>query len=102
MPAHRSFQVASADEADEPITFDLLDETFTAYPARLPASVVLDANVPTAKAGTNSTLEFFKAVLGDDYERFSELVHRPDVSIRAQVLTDIATWIQEEGAGRPT
>lgn len=83
----------------DPVKFSLAGEEFECLPA-LPAGVVADL---PEMISTRALIGFIKGVLidGDD-ERFEEAIHRRDVIVTQDHITDVFNWLCEVYGDRPT
>lgn len=113
---HRSF-TPSKKAKKAPITFELYDETFEAYP-ELQGTVILefaskmsaasaggdddDSDDRSGAAAASLIVDFFKIALKpESHERFLVLTHDPERIVDAEVLTSIVGWLMEEYTDRP-
>lgn len=105
---HRSFGKKTTKKL-EPITFDVFDESFEAYP-QLQGIVILEYVAAIAESDESNgaeaavmILDFFeKALVPESYERFLKLTHDPDTIVEADELTEIVSWLMEQYTDRPT
>jgi len=102
---HKNFG-SPKNESLEPLTFDLYDETFTAYP-EIQGAKLLDfsrlVGSDDQSASTGALLDFFETVLEkDSYERMQELWDDPERIVPIETLSDIISWLVEEYTDRPT
>ena len=110
---HRSFTKKDQKPA-EPITFDIYDEVFEAWP-RIQGAVILefaaqmaelssdddDENTTSGAAAAGLLLEFFNnALKPDDLVRFKTLIHDPEKIVEAEELADIVGWLMEQYTAR--
>ena len=90
---------------NEPITFKLHGEEFTAVPEIQGAtlmSFVERAGSNDPAAGAKLTVEFFKSVLVDEsWERFEALTTSKTKIVPVELLADIVSWMIEEYTNRP-
>lgn len=108
----KSFQVASAAQADMPVEFELnwqlpdgtlgSPEIFTAYPGRIPGATLLSLANMMVDQNSVAMFELFRAALGDDFARFETLIRDPSRHVTAETLAEIVSWLGEEASGRPT
>jgi hypothetical protein len=90
----------------EPITFDLYDEDFSAYPEvqgvqLLEFSKKISSESQTVVTG--ALLEFFEQVLyPESYERLVELWNDPKRIVPIETISDIVAYLVEEYTDRPT
>ena len=102
---HKSFGTPQGLNV-EPLTFDLYDEEFTAYP-EIQGSKLLQfsAHVGSDEQGESSEalLGFFETVLHpESYERMNLLWNDPERVVPIEMLSDIISWLIEEYTDRPT
>lgn len=116
---HRSFTRDHLQKR-EPITFDIYDETFEAWPS-LQGVVLLEFvaelnkfNGPqdgedsetaadTGAAAAAVLLSFFDhALKPESLERFKALTHDPERVVEIDDLNEIVSWLMEEYTSRPT
>lgn len=77
--------------------------TFRCLPEISVAAVQEISSATDSGAGTKVLVPFLeRCLVADDIERFREVVHGSTVFITMNVLSDIALWLVEEYAGRPT
>jgi hypothetical protein len=99
------FEVAVREQRGEPVTFVLLDETFTCVedPGAMPllelaAASELDTD---SVEGLAATYEFIRCVISDeDWPRFRKLCMRSRVGV--PTLMKVVTGLVAAIAGRPT
>lgn len=104
---HRSFTPKKKNET--PLTFDLFDEVFEAYPA-VQGTVVLefvasiaDTDEDNGAGAAAAILGFFEKTLKpESLKRFTALTHDPERVIDAEELSEIVGWLMEEYTDRPT
>ncbi len=100
----KSFAAAVADHEEEPIVFDLAGGAPFSIERPLSGYLIAKLTAKGAEGGGQAFagfFEFLKAVLGDEeFERFeAEMIEK---KFGVKELTDVASYIIEEGAGRPT
>jgi hypothetical protein len=102
MARHKSFGSPSAELEQEPITFDLYDETFTCK-AAVQGSVLLGFGRDTKDNASEAVLNFFSLVMSDEeYEKFEDLINSEDKIVPAETLGEIAGFLVSEYTARPT
>lgn len=107
---HRSFSVKSSQKDSnanpvEPITFDLLDKTFTAKPVL--QGIVLLEFLESAVDGDVKSIIAFKTILKEalgeeEYARFYDTLKNAEDEVDLAVLAEIVTFLVEEYSSRPT
>lgn len=115
---HRVFGNAQKQEKkSDPVTFDLLGETFTCK-KKMPGAAILtfvhEADSGEGSRATDALVNFIKRCLknSDERDRFEELYNRepPDSDdgevdievVEIEDLGEIAGWLVEQYSGRPT
>lgn len=115
---HKSFTPKNRKKSP-PLTFELYDETFKAYPD-LQGAVILDFAASMSESNTqidgddedaggaggaaaaNLIVTFFeKALLPESLERFNKLIRDPDKIVEAELLAEIVGWLMENYTSRP-
>lgn len=102
---HKDFGAKQAS-TDEPVTFTLDGEDFTCRP-RVQGGLILkfvhDADSDSGgKAAGALTWFIRKALVKDDRERFDTLLEDEDRLIDVETIGEVAAWLMEMYAGRPT
>lgn len=111
--SRKSYQSAKGAKQDEPMEFDVDDESFTAYPHRVAAGVLIDFQGLQVTRDPEAMWSFFRSAMtgkrqedgtfGEgDFERFQEYVNSPAHPIEAEVLGDIIKDMVEFTTGHPT
>jgi hypothetical protein len=111
---HKSFTPKNRKKST-PLTFELYDETFEAFPD-LQGAVILDfaASMSTSNSkidededgvggaeAANLIVTFFeKALLPDSLQRFNKLIRDPDTIVEAELLAEIVGWLMEQYTSR--
>ena len=98
---HKSF-TPKARKASAPLSFELYDKTFDAYPD-LQGSVILEFAASMAGDGEDGggasaalIVDFFKKALKpDSFKEFDELTHDPEKIVEAGELAEIVGWLME-------
>lgn len=104
---HKSFTPKNR-KSPEPLTFDLYDQTFTAYP-ELQGMVILDFAAAMAPGGDEDesgndagliSAIFDEVLEPESLERFKKLTRDPKTIVPAELLAEIVGWLMEEYTGR--
>ena len=111
----RTFKIARDAKADVGQVFDLEwesadgadagtggSEEFKAYPGRIPGAVIMDVPNMMVDENTVAYWNVFRHALGDEFDRFSAIIHDPKRLVPAETLSEILSWLFEEATGRPT
>jgi len=102
---HRTFTSAAPTQTD-PVTFDLNGHVFTCK-AALPGAVLLDfvAEADSGDGGRAAAVlvTFIEtALIPDDVDQFRFVVRDAETAIPVETIGEIASYLVEEYAGRPT
>jgi hypothetical protein len=103
---HKDFSGGKKITDFEPLTFTLNKKKFTAKPA-IQGSVLLEfvasADSDSGGAAATALYSFFEDVMEpDEYKRFMDVLKDPKVIIDMGLIGEIASWLVEEYATRPT
>lgn len=106
MPRHKDFSGGKRLSDYEPLTFTLNGQDFTAKSA-IQGSVLLEfvaaADGDSGGAAATALYRFFEDIMNtDEYERFMKVLKDPEVIIDMEMIGEIASWLVEEYASRPT
>jgi hypothetical protein len=90
----------------EPISFDLLGQTYNCQPT-IPGAVLLRFIARTGTDQMSATADeflafFVHALVPADYERFEAVINDRDIVVSADTLTSIVSWLIEQYGERPT
>ena len=106
MTRHKDFSGGTKVEDFEPLTFTLNGSQFTAKPAIQGTALlefVANADAENGSAAATALYDFFKSVMeAPEYERFMVLLKSEDVIIDMELIGEIAGWLVEQYATRPT
>lgn len=102
--SHKSFAAAVANKKKRPLTFDIAKgEKFT-IERPLPGFALANLAAKGDSGGgeaVSAFIEFFEAVMDpEEFLRFKETANAERLDL--ETLIDIATYVIEEGSGRPT
>ena len=102
----RDFGRTKTIDEFEPVEFVLNDETFHCKPA-VQGGVLLKfvarADSESSGAAAEAIYEFFEKVMEpSEYLRFMEVLEDPKVIIEMDTIGEVATWLVEQYATRPT
>ena len=113
--SRRSYRSAKGAKQDEAFEFDVDDESFTAYPHRVAAGLLIDFQGLTVTRDPEAMWAFFRAAMsgerqpngefaegGGDFERFQEYVNSPKHPVEAEALGDIIKDLLEFTTAHPT
>lgn len=111
--SRKSYQSARGAAQDEAFSFDIDAETFTAYPHRVAAGVLIDFQGMSVTKDPEAMWGFFRAAMSGqrladgtlaegDFDRFQDYVNSPLHPVEAEVLGDIIKDMVEFTTGRPT
>lgn len=106
----KKFTPKASNLNQEPIEFEIYDETFEAHPV-IQGAVILEFITATASTSEDKTssaltahiIPFFKATLvPESYERFNSLITSHDRIVIVEDLMEILAWLIGEYTARPT
>jgi hypothetical protein len=104
MTRHKDF--GSEPVANEPVTFTLHGQAFTAAPAIQGAYLlhfVSQADSGDGGQASAALMSFYQRVLApESWERFEKLINDPDTIVSIEQLTEIVGWMVSEYTKRPT
>ena len=99
------FKDFGAPSSDEPITFKLHGEKFTAKGAiqgKVLMNIMKEADADNPAESAGMILDFFDvALLPESKKRFDALLEDDDKIVPVETLAEIVGWLMEEYAGRP-
>lgn len=102
----KSFTPAKKKEALEPIVFELLEETFEAYPKISGVTLLEFIASGDAESGSSTAkgiLDYLKASMKkSEYARFHAFVADPENDVELETLSEIVSFLIEEQSSRPT
>lgn len=103
---HKDFGGVEDLIEDEPVTFSLMGQNFTAKP-QMNGAVLLqfvrEADSGHGGRASEALLGLFEKVLTvESYERFEKMANDPDIPIRVEKLGEICGWLVEVYTARPT
>lgn len=102
MARHKSFGNSNPYVDQEPVSFDLYDETFICK-AAVQGAVLLRFGKETKDNAAEAVMNFFQTCMPEDeYERFAELIDSEDKIVDATTLGEIAGYLVSEYSARPT
>ena len=97
---HKKFEGQRPREGEDPVTFDIDDQTFTCIHA-LP-SLPLENLASDSWTVRNMRLFIEGVLIDDDLERFRATLERKDVIVSTDQLRDMCMWLIEAISARPT
>lgn len=97
---HKRFEGQQRKEGEEPVTFEIGDETFTCIHG-LP-SMALERLSSDEWTVLNMRLFIEGVLVDEDIERFRAILEAKDVIISTQELSDMCMWLIGAISDRPT
>lgn len=102
MARHKSFGSVNPYVDQEPVSFDLYDETFVCKSA-VQGRALLKFGKETKDNPAEAVMNFFKLCMPEDeYDRFEALIESDDKIVDATTLGEIAGYLVSEYSTRPT
>lgn len=102
MARHKSFGSSNPYVEQEPVSFDLYDETFTCKSA-VQGAALLRFGKETKDNPAEAVMNFFEMCMPEEeYARFAELIESEDKIVDATTLGEIAGFLVSEYSARPT
>lgn len=102
MARHKSFGSTNPYIDQEPVSFDLYDETFTCKSA-VQGAALLRFGKESKENPAEAVMNFFEMCMPEEeYARFAELIESEDKIVDASTLGEIAGYLVTEYTARPT
>jgi hypothetical protein len=102
MTVRKSYASAKGAQLDEVMEIEIDGEVFATRPHRVGVTKLIDFQGITVTRDPEAMWGFFRASMGDDFERFEEFCNSPEHVIEAETLGDIIKDMVEFTTGRPT